>query len=120
MRSRPGLTQDPPVHRFRRELHEALHDDSPYVRAVAAEVLGRFGNDQEAAMALRTLLPLADAEKHGLYVALEALNAIDYMDKRAASAKDRIAQLPREAPGMDSRFRSYAGSVIDKILADLD
>ncbi|MBI1353297.1 MAG: sulfatase-like hydrolase/transferase [Acidobacteria bacterium] len=111
-----------PVFRFRRELHEALHDDSPYVRAVAGEVLGRFGDDQEASMALETLMQLASVEKNGLYVSLEALNAIDYMDQRAAPAKDRIAALPKvstSGPGVKGRMGGYVGNVIDKILADL-
>ncbi len=108
-----------PAKELRRELHEALHDESPYVRAVAAEALGRFGNDQEAAMALETLMEMASIVDNGVFVSMEALNAIDYMDERAAAAKDRIAALPREAEGVNSRMRGYVPNLIDKILADL-
>ncbi len=108
-----------PAIELRRELHEALHDESPYVRAVAAETLGRYGNDQEAAMALETLMEMASIEDNGVFVSMEALNAIDYMDERAAAAKDRIAALPREAEGVNSRMRGYVPNLIDKILADL-
>lgn len=109
-----------PVFILRRELHEALHDDSPYVRAVAAEALGRYGSDQEASMALETLMELSSLESNSLYAVMEALNAIDYMDERAAPAKDRIAALPRESSDYASKFRSYVGSLINKIVADLE
>jgi len=108
-----------PTFILRRELHQALHDESPYVRVVAAEVLGRFGSDHEAGMALETLMDLASIEENGVFVSMEALNAIDYMDERAAPAKDRIAALPREAEGVNSRMRGYVPNLIDKILADL-
>ena len=108
-----------PTFILRRELHAALRDKSPYVRAAAAEALGRFGNDQEAAMALETLLPLSSLETNSVYVTMEALNAIDYMDERAAPAKERIAALPRESDKFASKLRSYTPALIDKILADL-
>lgn len=107
------------VFRFRRELHEALQDDSPYVRVVAAESLGRFGDDQESAKALETLMALASVEKNGVYVSMEALNAIDYMDERAAPAKDRIAALPETLDSLPQKLNGYVPRLLEKILADL-
>jgi uncharacterized sulfatase len=108
------------VKMFHRELHDALVDESPYVRIVAAEALGRFGDDFEAERALAVLMELAPMDKSGLYVAMEALNAIDYMDERAAPAKAAIAALPRQATGYDRRLGGYVPNLLDKILADLN
>ncbi len=107
------------VFRFRRELHEALQDDSPYVRVVAAESLGRFGDDQESVKALETLMALASVEKNGVYVSMEALNAIDYMDERAAPAKARIAALPETLDSLPQKLNGYVPRLLEKILADL-
>jgi uncharacterized sulfatase len=105
---------------FHGELHDALVDESPYVRVAAAETLGRFGTDFEAERALAVLMEIAPIDKYGIYASMEALNAIDYMDERAASAKAAIAALPREATGYDRKFSAYVPNLLDKILADLN
>ena len=104
---------------FHRELGEALRDPSPYVRIVAAETLGRFGTDGEARRALGVLLDLASLDHNNVYVSMTALNAIDYMDQRAASAKEKIAALPQKRADIDPRMAEYVPSLIRKIVADL-
>ncbi|MDE2928019.1 MAG: sulfatase-like hydrolase/transferase [Acidobacteriota bacterium] len=100
-------------------LRKALSDEAPAVRVAAAEALGRHGSDADATRALAVLVELADAEKHGLHVAMIALNALDYLDDRAAPALERILALPQELPGMDRRFRIYLPNLIAKIRSDL-
>ncbi len=51
---------------------------------------------------------------------MTALNAIDAMDERAASAKAAIGALPQQDSSMNRRLRSYVPNLIKKILADLD
>ena len=69
---------------------------------------------------LAVLVELADAEKHGLHVSMSALNALDYLDDRAAPALERILALPQELPGMDRRFRIYLPNLIAKIRSDFE
>ena len=102
----------------RRQLVEALEDPAPAVRVAAGEALGRYGSAAETRRALQVLLELADAEKNGAFVGMMAMNAIDYMDRRALSARDAIAKLPRKDPAADERFASNIGRIIDKTLAD--
>ncbi len=105
---------------FHRELSEALRDSSPYVRIVAAETLGRFGTEGEARRALDVLLDLASLERNNLYVAMMALNAIDYMDQRATAAKEKLAALPQKRADIDPREAENVPKLIEKILADLE
>ena len=98
----------------------ARNDDSPSVRVIAAEALGRYGDDQDVKIAFNTLIECANAENHGPYVAFLALNALDFMDERAAPIKAKIEQLPRKGDWVPSRGNAYAGNLIDKILADLN
>jgi hypothetical protein len=65
------------------------------------------------------LLELAPADANGLYISMEALNAIDYMDERAAPAKDAIAHLSQKTSETERRFSAYIPNLIEKILADL-
>ena len=102
------------------ELRRVLQDDSPYVRATAAQALGQYGSDAEAREALKVLTELAALDKNGLYVSMAALNAIDAMDGRAASAEATIAALPTEDSSVHRRLRAYVPNLIKKILADLD
>lgn len=104
----------------RAALHKALEDTSPYVRIAAAEALGRYGSDDEAARALGVLMKLASVEENGVYVALAALNAVDSLDGRAKSARAAIAALPVKAKSMPSRVGGgYLERLIDKTLSDL-
>ena len=102
------------------ELRRVLQDDSPYVRATAAQALGQYGSDAEARNALKVLMALAPLDKNGLFVSIAALNAIDAMDGRAASAEAAIAALPTEDSSVHRRLRAYVPNLIKKILADLD
>ena len=102
------------------QLHQALRDDSPYVRSIAAQALGQYGSESEAAEALKVLMELARLDKNGIYVSMTALNAIDAMDERAASAKAAVAALPREHSSVNPRLGAYVPNLIKKILADLE
>jgi arylsulfatase A-like enzyme len=108
------------VNAGRDALNKALSDDAPYVRIAAAEALGRYGSDAEAAKALDVLMPLANVEDSSAYLAMAALNAIDYMDDRAKSAEAAIEALPIQAKGMPPRVGSgYLKNLKGKILSDL-
>ena len=49
-----------------------------------------------------------------------SLNALDYLDEKAAHHKDAIAKLPKRDPNADPRTRNYAGNLIGKITRDLN
>ena len=103
----------------RQDLLRALEDESPSVRAVAAEALARFGEDEDLPRALATLADLADARRHGLYVALLALNAIDALGVKAKPLADELAKLPRVPEGYHRRLRNYTGRLLGEILGRL-
>jgi hypothetical protein len=81
-------------------------------------LLGEHGPATELPAALETLIGVGDANRDGLFVALEALIALDDLGK-AAPLRDRIAALPLENAKADGRIRGYPGRIIVKIVADL-
>ena len=104
----------------REALSRALEDEAPYVRIAAAEALGRYGTDEEAARSLEVLMSLANVQTSGAYLALASLNAIDYMDARAKSAEAAIEALPVQSKNMPPRVNSgYLKNLKTKILSDL-
>jgi arylsulfatase A-like enzyme len=102
------------------QLRKALADASPYARIAAAEALGRYGSDADARKAVEVLLPLANAEKQGIFVAMPALNALDYMDERARPALATVTGLPTSDPKVAGKFSSYLPNLIKKIKMDLN
>ena len=102
------------------ELFVLLYDESPNVRIVAAEALGRYGSDADVQAALDVLLMSADLSRRPLFEVVAALNAIDYMDERAAGVRDRLVALPLEDPRAPAPFANYVPRLLEKILADLD
>ncbi|NUQ65878.1 MAG: hypothetical protein HUU20_25735, partial [Pirellulales bacterium] len=70
--------------------------------------------------ALAVLVELSDYKAHGVYVALMALNAIDYLDEKAASAGEAIRTLPSKVGPELQRMGYGIPPLIEKILTDLE
>ncbi len=107
------------VESLRPELLSALQDDSPSVRVVVAEALGRHGRPEDVPMAMRGLLDLANAGRQRLYVGVAALNAIDELDAKAAGFREAIAALPPFDKTKWVRSGETADRLVPKILKDL-
>ena len=90
-------------------LEKLLADPAPAPRIAAAEALG----------VLPVLMALASPEANGIHVSILALNALNALGPRIAPVKEQIARLPRSDPKAGPRMDSYAGRIIDDILAGL-
>jgi len=104
----------------RQPLRAALKDEAASVRVIAAEALGRYGNKQDLKQALPVLVKAADYRNNSYFVAISAMNAIDSLDSKAASAKQQISALPRKDPSLSRRLGSYIDRLVEKTLADLE
>ena len=107
------------VEAARDELRNALSDTSPGVRIVAAEALGKFSDETDLKRSLAGLVELAGVDKNGLYVSVQALNALDELNEKAATVKAEIKALPTSAPGIPAKLSEYVPRLIEKTLADL-
>jgi arylsulfatase A-like enzyme len=104
----------------RKELNLALQDPSPSVQIIAAEALGRYGNENESRNSLKVLLELARLDTHGLYVSIQALNSLDHLDPLPAGLLDDLKALPTSDPSVHSRMTSYVPRMIEHILGRLE
>jgi uncharacterized sulfatase len=89
-----------------------LDDTSPSVRIAAAELVGRFGPDPEAARAVAVLLSDADYQHTSEYAACAALQALDnLLTARPAAVRPHaadIAAIPLPlGKGTNPRARDY-------------
>ncbi|MEC9081991.1 MAG: HEAT repeat domain-containing protein, partial [Verrucomicrobiota bacterium] len=96
----------------------ALADESPSVRIVAAEALGRYGKKAEAERAAKVLMKYADPEKNGISLSMLALNALDALDNHTAPHREAIAKMSRIDPKANPRLRNYANRLIGHILGE--
>jgi hypothetical protein len=94
------------VKRSRAPLRKALGDSSPSVRIAAAEALGRYGTEEDLGFAMPVLIQLANAPENGAYAAMQALNAIAALEKKAAPWKEQLQKLPAADPNSPARVRS--------------
>jgi uncharacterized sulfatase len=101
-------------------LHQALKDPSPSVRVIAAQALSQFGSPDDIESGVAVLVRAARLDTNGIYVSMLALNALDSLDERAASARDAIADLPRQDDAVGQRMRNYVDRLLTKTLTDLD
>ncbi len=100
-------------------LEKALHDDSPYVRVVAAETLGKFGNQDQVTQAVNILGQIADPIKNGCFPSMLAMNAIDHLDEKAKSLLPIIESMPQVPEGVDKRFQGYVGRLVKTTTEEL-
>lgn len=103
----------------RDKLLAALRDDSGAVRVVAAEAVGKFTDGESARLAVETLLELADVERNPFFLCVEAMNALDELDDKAAWAVERIRTLPIRHEKIPKRTNDYLQRLREKTLADL-
>ena len=102
-----------------KHLEKALSDDSPYVRVVAAEALGKYGNKDQISKALETLGQIADPIKNGCFPSMLAMNAIDHLDDKAKSLLPMIESMPQVPEGVDKRFQGYVGRLVKTTTEEL-
>ena len=100
-------------------LEKALHDDSPYVRVVAAEALGKFGNQDQVTQAVNILGQIADPVKNGCFPSMLAMNAIDHLDEKAKSLLPIIESMPQVPEGVNKRFQGYVGRLVKTTTEEL-
>jgi uncharacterized sulfatase len=103
------------VEAARPALRKALQDPSSSVGAVAAEALGRYGNDEDAAVAVKTLVELAHQDRYGVYVAMLALNALDALGDKAKVAVETIKNLPTKPRDKSPRAAGNVPHLIESI-----
>jgi len=102
----------------REALAAALGDESPSVRIIAAEALGRYGRKREAKRAAEVLMQYADPAKNGICLSMLALNALDVIGDHADPHREAIAKLARIDPKANGRMRNYANRLIGRIADD--
>jgi arylsulfatase A-like enzyme len=93
-------------------LVSSLADPSPYVRIVAAEALGRFGEPADRRLALKVLADHADWSQNDVFVAIAALNALDQFGNAAEPIKAKLRKAPKgRAP--HERYESYVPRLLE-------
>jgi uncharacterized sulfatase len=107
------------VQASRAALRKLLDDQAPAPRIAAAEALGRFGNEQDAADAVRVLSELAPADKNGSAVTIMALNALTSMGPRAKAALPLIKTMQPRDPKSPQRLQEYPVRLVKSLTADL-
>jgi arylsulfatase A-like enzyme len=91
------------------------NDASPFVRSLANETLASFGEPQDRNPAIKALQSLADVRKEGLFVALNALNSLDWArptSQEIGSALDGIPEMPATS---DQRYKTYIPRMIERV-----
>jgi uncharacterized sulfatase len=91
-------------------------DASPYVRVVAAEVLGRHGTESDRAAALAVLRELAQPASQGVLVSVAALTAIEALGDRAASLHAFVGALDPKGASPDPRYSPYVPRLIRNLV----
>jgi uncharacterized sulfatase len=91
------------------------NDPSPFVRCVANEVLARFGTESDRAVAVKALLKEANPMHSNTFVAIAALNTLDWLELTRAELGDALTGLPARSGPLSARYDAYIPRMADRI-----
>ncbi|RMF44349.1 MAG: sulfatase [Planctomycetota bacterium] len=92
-----------------------MDDPSPYPRCIACETVARFGTPQDRSAAIGELVRLADPRNGNMFVAMTALNSLDFCQPTKAEIGDSLEGIPTVDPGMSKRYSSYIPNLLKRI-----
>lgn len=92
-----------------------LNDSSPYVRALAAETVARFGETNDRTTAIKALVDLSNADRHNLFVAVTALNSLDWAQPTKAEIGDGLKGLAKNDKRVGPRYQNYLPRLAERI-----
>lgn len=90
-------------------------DPSPYVRCLANEAIARFGNSAERGPAMDALLTMADPRLSDTFVAMMAMNSLDWCQLTQAELGQRLEGIPNKAPNLPARYGSYIPNLVNRL-----
>lgn len=90
-------------------------DPSPYVRCFANETLARFGAATDRQPAIDALLLMADPRQSNTFVAMAAMNSLDWCAPTRAEVGSRLQGLPPKELTLSNRYGSYIPNLIERI-----
>ncbi len=91
-------------------------DVSPYVRCLANETLARFGNAADRSSAMKALVSAVDTRENSIFVALAAMNSLDWCAPTKAEIGDGLRGLPK-GTAIPARYQSYVPRMVERIQA---
>jgi uncharacterized sulfatase len=107
------------VKQSREALRKLLVDPAPAPRIAAAEAIGRFGNEDDSADAVKVLSELAPPVRSGSAVSILAMNALTTLGRKAEPALAVIRSMDPKDPKSPERLQEYPKRLIEKLTADL-
>ena len=97
----------------------SVTDPAPTVRIAAAEALGKHGDAADVAKALPVLTELISLKKNGLYLSVQALNAMGEFGPSAALALPAIRTAGDGDAKVNARMNALVPRLVEKLVADL-
>jgi arylsulfatase A-like enzyme len=90
-------------------------DVSPYVRCIANETLARYGSSADREPAMNALLTMADPRESNTFVAMTAMNSLDWCQPTRAEIGKRLDGLPAKDPTLSGRYSSYNPNLVKRL-----
>jgi hypothetical protein len=90
-------------------------DPSAYVRCIANETLARYGTQADRSVAMKQLLEMADPRNGNVFVAMTAMNSLDWCRPTRAELGNSLAGIPKTLPGVPKRYDSYIPNLVKRL-----
>ncbi len=90
-------------------------DASPYVRCLANETLARFGGDIDRQPAMKALYELGNADRQNLFIAMTALNSLDWCDPKPSDFAQGFTGVATSDKRYGERYQSYLPRLVERI-----
>lgn len=90
-------------------------DPSPYVRCIANETLARFGKPADREVAMQQLVFMADPRNSNTFVAMTAMNSLDWCEPTSEELGKDFANIPTRNAQLSQRYDSYILNLMNRL-----
>ena len=90
------------------------------ITILQCEIVALIGSDSEKRTAVQRLIEFSNLEKHNVFSAIAALNAIDRLGPTVKPFQKQIEALPKRNAKVHSRMNQLVPRLIENILDDLN
>ncbi|MEY4566926.1 MAG: hypothetical protein RLY14_1896, partial [Planctomycetota bacterium] len=97
-----------------------LKDESPINQALAAEILTRFGTEEDRQVGIELLQKIVMTNDSSLFDKLQAMNGLDFLELKTPEMNDFLARVEPKDKRQPARYQAYLGDMIKRLQSHIE
>jgi hypothetical protein len=92
-----------------------LKDESPINQALAAEILARYGSEDDRQVGIESLKKIIIDDASSLFDKLQAINGLDFLELKTPEMNEFLARVQAKDTRQPARYQAYLGDMVKRL-----